>query len=134
MLTLTLGPMDVPITVLIVDDHTVARAGLRAMLETNKQVQVIGEAGDGEQALELAGMIHPRVVLMDIRMPGMDGLEVTRRLAARYPDIAVVMITSYDSDWLVVDAVLAGAVGFLQKVSRLPCLITLSPPWPVAAR
>ena len=108
-----------PITVLIVDDHTVAREGLRAMLETDQDVMVVGEAVDGQESLLLASELHPQVVLMDIRMPGIDGLEVTRRLVAMQPDSAVIIMTTYDDDALVIDAVVAGAAGYLLKdVSR----------------
>ena len=108
-----------PITVLIVDDHTIAREGLRAMLETDQQVQVIGEAADGLEALDRVAELNPKVVLMDVRMPRMDGLEATRRIKAAHPGTAVIMITTYDDEPLVVDGVLAGAAGYLQKdVSR----------------
>lgn len=103
------------ITVLIVDDHTVAREGLRAMLETDSQVQVVGEAADGLAALDRVAELKPKVVLMDIRMPGIDGLEATHRIKTEYPSTAVIMITSYDDDPLVVDAVRAGAGGYLLK-------------------
>ncbi|MBI4493343.1 MAG: response regulator transcription factor [Chloroflexi bacterium] len=104
-----------PITVLIVDDHTVAREGLRAMLDTDPQVQVVGEAADGLEALDQVAELHPKVVLMDIKLPRMDGLEATRHLKADHPNTAVIMITSYDDDALVVDAVRAGAAGYLLK-------------------
>ncbi|MBI4317327.1 MAG: response regulator transcription factor [Chloroflexi bacterium] len=104
-----------PITVLIADDHTVAREGLRAMLETDQQVQVVGEAADGLDAIKMATRLHPKVVLMDVRMPRMDGLEATRRIKAELPTTAVIMMTSYDDDALVVDAVQAGAAGYLLK-------------------
>ncbi len=107
------------ISVLIVDDHTVAREGLRAMLETDQQVEVVGEAADGLEALELVEKLCPKIVLMDFRLPRMDGLEATRRIKAAYPATSVIMVTSYDDDPLVVDAVLAGAAGYLLKdVSR----------------
>ncbi|MBI4306263.1 MAG: response regulator transcription factor [Chloroflexi bacterium] len=104
-----------PITVLIVDDHTVAREGLRAMLETDQQVQVVGEAADGLDAIRLATKLNPKVVLMDVRMPRMDGLEATRKIKGELPTTAVIMMTSYDDDALVVDAVQAGAAGYLLK-------------------
>lgn len=104
-----------PTTVLIVDDHTVAREGLRAMLETDLQVLVVGEAADGQEALERVAELHPQVVLMDVRMPRLDGLEATWRIKAEYPTSAVIIMTSYDDDALVVDAVRAGAAGYLLK-------------------
>lgn len=103
------------ITVLIADDHTVAREGLRAMLDNDRELSVVGEAADGLEALELVAQIHPHVVLMDVRMPRMDGLEATRQLKAKHPSTAVVMMTSYDDDPLVIDAVQSGAAGYLLK-------------------
>ncbi|MCL4464489.1 MAG: response regulator transcription factor [Chloroflexi bacterium] len=104
-----------PITVLIVDDHTVAREGLRAMLSADERVQVVGEAADGLEALRLTMELLPQVVLMDVRMPGIDGLEAARRLRAEHSSTAVIMMTSYDDNALVVDAVRSGASGYLVK-------------------
>ncbi|MHB1131511.1 MAG: response regulator [Chloroflexota bacterium] len=103
------------ITVLIVDDHTVAREGLRAMLATDERMRVVGEAADGSEALKLATELQPQVVLMDVRMPGIDGLEAARRLRAEHSSSAVIMMTSFDDPALVVDAVRAGASGYLVK-------------------
>lgn len=103
------------ISVLVVDDHTVAREGLRAMLDIDPQVHVVGEAANGFEALERVNELHPQVVLMDIRMPLLDGLEATRRIKAEFPTTAVIMMTSYDDDALVLDAVRAGAAGYLLK-------------------
>jgi len=103
------------ITVLVVDDHPLAREGLRVMLQANEQVRVIGEAANGLEALACVDALQPMVVLMDVRMPGLDGLETTRRLKAEYPSIAVIMLTSYEDHALVVDAVRAGASGYLLK-------------------
>lgn len=103
------------ITVLVVDDHTVAREGARAMLETDPQIRVVGEAADGREALEQVAELHPQVVLTDIRMPGLDGLEITRWIKANYPETEVIILTSYDEDALVIDAVRAGAAGYLLK-------------------
>lgn len=112
-----------PITVLIVDDHTVAREGLRAMLGTDEQIQVVGEAADGEEALAKVTELHPRVVLIDIRIPQLDGLEVTRRIKAIDQAVAVIVVTSYDDDGLVVGAVRAGASGYLLKDASRDLLI-----------
>lgn len=103
------------ITVLIVDDHTVAREGLRAMLADIPQVEVVGEAVDGQEAMSQMAELRPSVVLMDVRMPGLDGLETTRRLKADYPTAAVIMMTSYDDEALVIEAVRVGASGYLLK-------------------
>lgn len=89
------------------------------MLDTDEQVQIVGEAADGLGGLNLVGELRPNVVLMDIRMPGMDGLEATSRIKSAYPATAVIMMTSYDDDSLIIDAVRAGAAGYLLKdVSR----------------
>lgn len=108
-----------PITTLIVDDHTVAREGLRAMLETSQEIQVVGEAADGLEAMEKVEELHPRVVLMDIRMPRLDGLQATRQIKGKHPTTSVILLSSYGEDALVIDAVRAGAAGYLMKdVSR----------------
>ncbi len=107
--------MTQPVSVLIVDDHTVARAGLRTMLETDDQVRVVGEASDGEEAIARVAELRPRIVLMDIRMPHLDGLEATRRIKASHPSTAVVVMTSYDDSALVLEAITAGAAGYLLK-------------------
>jgi two-component system NarL family response regulator len=107
------------IKVLLVDDHLVVREGLRAMLGTEKTIEILGEAWDGAEAVEKVKTLGPDVVLMDIRMPGMDGIEATRHIKEERPETAVVVLTVYDDEVYVVDAVNAGAGGFLLKdVSR----------------
>ena len=103
------------VRVLLADDQSLVRAGFRMILEAQDDLQVVGEAGDGEQALELAAQTQPDVVLMDIRMPRLDGLEATRQLAARQPGARVLVLTTFDADDLVYDALRAGASGFLLK-------------------
>ncbi|MDB5059727.1 MAG: liaR [Chloroflexi bacterium] len=103
------------IGVLIVDDHPVAREGLRRMLERSDDIYVVGEAKDGVEALEQVAELHPNVVLMDIRMPGPSGLDVTRLVKAEVPATAVIIVTSYDDEALLMDTILAGASGFLLK-------------------
>jgi DNA-binding NarL/FixJ family response regulator len=105
------------ISVLIADDHALVRAGFRAILEAQSGIGVCGEAEDGQRAIELARRHHPDVVLMDIQMPGIDGLEATRRLVReqREHQIAVLMLTTFDLDAYVYDALRAGASGFLLK-------------------
>ncbi len=103
------------VTVLIVDDHPLAREGLRVMLQSNRQVCVVGEAASGLEALERVAALQPMVVLMDVKMPDMDGLETTRRLKVEHPTIKVIMLTSYEDQALIVDAVRVGASGFLHK-------------------
>lgn len=99
------------IRVLIVDDQELVRAGFRMILEAQGDISVVAEAGDGEEALRLAGSARPDVVLMDIRMPRLDGVEATRRLH----DARVIILTTFDHDEYVVEALRAGASGFLVK-------------------
>ncbi|MEK7873683.1 MAG: response regulator transcription factor [Chloroflexota bacterium] len=106
-----------PIRVLVVDDHPVVREGLLAMLRTDPGIAVVGEAGGGEEAIEKAKQLKPDMVLTDIRMPGMDGIEVTRRIKAASPGVAVIVLTMYDSEMYVVEALRAGAAGYLVKDS-----------------
>ena len=103
------------ITVMLVDDHPVVRAGLRGMLEVEPDILVVAEAGSGAEALALAAIHHPRLVLMDLRMPGGDGVETTRTLREELPDTTVVMLTTYDGDADILRAVAAGAAGYLLK-------------------
>ena len=104
------------IRVLIVDDQALVRAGFRMILETESDLEVVGEAGDGGDALAAAGRLLPDVILMDIRMPGIDGLEATRRiLAASSKPPRVLILTTFDLDEYVYAALRAGASGFLLK-------------------
>ncbi|MCE0762760.1 response regulator transcription factor [Pseudonocardia kujensis] len=110
-------PSAEPVRVLIADDEALVRGGFRVLVETEPGMVVVGEAGDGATAVELARRTRPHVVLMDIRMPGVDGLCATRRIAAD-PDLAgvhVLVLTTFDHDEYVVDALDAGAAGFLIK-------------------
>jgi DNA-binding NarL/FixJ family response regulator len=101
--------------VLLVDDHPVVRDGLRWLFESAAGVEIAGEAGDGETAVRLAGELLPDVVLMDLAMPGMDGVEATRRIKAASPGTAVLVLTMSDSDASLVAAVTAGASGYVLK-------------------
>lgn len=103
------------IRVAIVDDQTLVRTGFRMILATEPDIEVVGEHGDGAEALEHVPRERADVVLMDIRMPVMDGLEATRRLAAASPHTRVVILTTYDLDEYIFDAFRAGASGFLLK-------------------
>ena len=103
------------IGVLIADDEALVRGGFRAMLEAQPDIEVLGEAADGQQALELARTLRPTVVLMDIRMPRLDGLEATRRLLAADGRSRVLVLTTFDRDLYVYEALKAGASGFLLK-------------------
>ena len=102
-------------TVLLVDDHRLVRAGLAALLASSDDIEVVGEAADGQQAIELAAQLHPDVVLMDLSMPVLDGVEATRRIVAHAPGTHVVVLTSFADHHRVTDAVAAGAVGYLLK-------------------
>ena len=101
--------------VLLVDDQALVRTGFRLILELEPDMEVVGEAADGAQCLRLTASQHPDVVLMDIRMPTMDGIEATRRLAASGSPVRVLVLTTFDLDEYVYDAVRAGASGFLLK-------------------
>jgi DNA-binding NarL/FixJ family response regulator len=103
------------IRVLAVDDQRVVREGLAMLLGLLPDVEVVGTAADGEEALTLAGELRPDVILMDLRMPRVDGVEATRRLRASHPEIKVVVLTTYADDRSVIDALRAGALGYLTK-------------------
>ncbi len=104
-----------PIRVVLADDHPVVRGGLRALLESIDGYEVVGEAVDGEGAVRETQLQRPDVVLMDIRMPGIDGLEATRRLRVAVPDVMVLVLTMFDDDDTVFAAMQAGARGYLLK-------------------
>jgi len=103
------------IRVLLVDDHALLRAGMARLLDFADDVAVVGSAGGGVEGLQLAAALRPDVVLMDLSMPGMSGVEATRRLLAAHPDTAVVVLTSFADPDLVIDALDAGAIGYLLK-------------------
>lgn len=104
-----------PIRLLIVDDQRLMREGLRTLLELEPGFDVVGEAADGQAALEAYAELQPDVVLMDIRMPGMDGVEATRRLCVSWPQARVIILTTFDDDANVFEGLRAGAVGYLLK-------------------
>jgi len=110
------------IKVLVVDDHPVVRGGLVGWLDAQQDLTVVGEAADGQEALALVAAAEPDVVLMDLRMPRMDGVTATERLAARHPAVRVLVLTTYDTDADIVRAVAAGATGYLLKDTPLPQL------------
>jgi DNA-binding NarL/FixJ family response regulator len=105
------------IRVVLADDQVLVRAGFRALLDAQDDIEVVGEAGDGEQAVRLATELAPDVVLMDIRMPGTDGLAATRRISAdgQLADVRVVILTTFELDEYVFEAIRSGASGFLVK-------------------
>jgi DNA-binding NarL/FixJ family response regulator len=103
------------IRVLIVDDQQLVRAGLRMLCQTDAELAVVGEAATGGDAVRLAEQCHPDVVLMDLRMPGMDGIRATERILATRPTIRIVVLTTFDDDDHLYPALAAGACGFLVK-------------------
>ncbi len=105
------------IKVLIVDDHTLVRAGIRSLLSLVSDIEVVGEASDGKEALSKVGQLKPDVVLMDLAMPVMGGLEATRRLRRNFPGIKVLALTQYDDSEYVIPIIEAGASGFVTKMS-----------------
>ena len=103
------------ITVLLVDDHSLVRRGFRRILEDEADMEVVGEAGDGEEAVKLAGQLHPRVVVMDCALPGMNGLQATRQILDDSPDTAVLMLSMHSESTWVRQAIEAGAKGYILK-------------------
>ena len=112
------------IKVLLVDDHAILRAGLRALLETYPDIKVVGEASDGQEAICKVRELHPDVVLMDVAMPGMNGLAATRHILAENPDIRVLILTQYDNKEYVLPLLQAGAAGYVLKQAADTDLIT----------
>ncbi|MFZ5440331.1 MAG: response regulator [Myxococcota bacterium] len=109
--------------VLLVDDQALFREGLRTLLSVEPEVLVVGEARDGLEALTLVEQTHPSVVLMDLRMPGLDGVGATRRIRARFPRTQVLVLTTFDDDASIFEAVRAGAVGYLLKDASAETLV-----------
>ena len=108
-------PLRRMIRVVLADDLALVRGGMRVILEDHEDIRVVGEAADGSEAVEQAIRTGPDVVVMDVRMPGVDGLEATRRIAARMPAVRVLVVTTFHLDEYVLEALRAGASGFLLK-------------------
>jgi DNA-binding NarL/FixJ family response regulator len=106
---------DRPVRVCLVDDQRLIRDGLRLLLELEGGLEVVGEAENGASALEVYASSQPDVVLMDVRMPGMDGVEATQRMINRWPQARVIILTTFDDDAIIFDALRAGALGYLLK-------------------
>src|SRR5690349_15148409 len=104
-----------PVTVLIVDDHQLVREGVRTFLQKQSDITVVGEAASGQEGLRLAADLVPDVVLMDLVMPGMDGVETTRRLKQISPSSQVIVLTSFDDDQHIFPAIRAGALSYILK-------------------
>jgi DNA-binding NarL/FixJ family response regulator len=103
------------IRILLVDDQTMFRDGMRVLLSSQPDFEIVGEAADGEEALSKAASLHPGVVLMDLRMPVLDGASATRRLRAAQPECRVIVLTTFDEDAAIFDGLRAGATGYLLK-------------------
>lgn len=103
------------ITILLVDDQRLMRDGLRTLLELEDDFVVVGEAANGEEALARYAEHQPTIVLMDVRMPGMDGVEATRRLHTQWPNVKVIILTTFDEDEYIFEGLRAGALGYLLK-------------------
>src|SRR5438876_871232 len=109
--------------IMIVDDHEMVRLGMRAALEAEPDLTVIGEASNGSEALAKMSVLDPQLILMDVRMEKMNGIEACREIKSNYPDVRILMITSYTDDDAVISSILAGASGYLLKhVSRADLL------------
>jgi len=104
-----------PIRVVIADDQALFREGLRTLLSTRPEVEVVGEASNGQEALALMAQVEPHVVLMDLRMPVMDGIQATARIRDQWPAVPVLVLTTFDDDASLFGALRAGAAGYLLK-------------------
>jgi NarL family two-component system response regulator LiaR len=109
--------MSSPIRILIADDHEIVRKGLRALLGTKRDIQIIGEASNGAEAVAQAQTLHPDVILMDLVMPKMDGIQATKEITAKQPGTRILVLTSFAADDQVFPAIQAGALGYLLKDS-----------------
>ncbi|MFN2545356.1 MAG: response regulator [Actinomycetota bacterium] len=111
------------IKVVIADDHSLVRQGLRRYLDMAEDIDVVGEASNGEEAISLVESEQPDIVLLDIRMPGVDGLEAARKIREKWPNVGAIMLTAYDDRQFVVEAVRAGARGYVLKARDAEHLI-----------
>ena len=111
------------VRVLLVDDQSLFRAGLRTLLSTRAEIEVVGDAENGQAALDLAASTRPDVVLMDLKMPVLDGVAATRRLRVQQPSIRIVALTTFEDDELVFECLRAGAVGYLLKDAPIDRLV-----------
>ena len=115
--------MTTSIRVLVVDDHAIVRKGIRALLTTEPDIEMIGEATNGEEAISLTEILQPDVILMDLVMPETDGIEAIRRITARQPEARILVLTSFATNEKVFPAVKAGALGYLLKDSEPEMLV-----------
>jgi DNA-binding NarL/FixJ family response regulator len=112
------------VRVLIADDQTLFRVGLARLLEEDPRVEIVGQAGDGAEAVKLAGTLKPDVVLMDLKMPHLDGIEATRQIAASQSGVKVLLLTTFEADNHVIQALKAGASGYILKDSRPDSIVS----------
>jgi DNA-binding NarL/FixJ family response regulator len=111
------------IRLVLADDHAVVRSGTRELLEQQPDLKIIGEASDGNEAVRLAGELQPDVMVMDVRMPAMSGVEATRQIKASYPNVKVLVLTAHDDDEYVFALLQAGANGYLLKTAEIEELV-----------
>jgi len=112
------------VRVLIADDQTLFRVGLARLLEEDSRVEIVGQAGDGAEAVKLVATLKPDVVLMDLKMPNLDGIEATRQIVANYPGVKVLLLTTFEADNHVIQALKAGASGYILKDSRPDSIVS----------
>ena len=110
--------MTTPIRVMLVDDHEVVRRGLSSLIDAEEGLEVVGEAGDGPEGVELAGILKPDVAVMDVRMPNGGGVEACRELRDHHPEVRVIMLTSYSDDEALFNSIMAGAAAYVLKQIR----------------
>jgi len=110
--------------ILIADDQTLFRSGLARLLEEDPHVQVVGQAADGEEVVKQAASLKPDVVLMDLKMPNLDGIEATRKILAEHPEIKILILTTFDADSFVLQALRAGASGYVLKNSQPAAIVS----------
>lgn len=118
------GEMTFPIRVVVVDDQLLLREGIANLLQADPRIEVVGLGGDGQQAIHLASTLHPQIVLTDIRMPVLDGIQAIREIKARWQDVRVVILTAFVYDGYLVEGLMAGADGYLLKDSSPSALIS----------
>ena len=112
------------VRVLIADDQTLFRVGLARLLEEDPRVEIVGQAGDGAEAVKLAGSVMPDVILMDLKMPNVDGIEATKQILAKHPGVKVLLLTTFEADNHVIQALKAGASGYILKDSRPDSIVS----------
>jgi DNA-binding NarL/FixJ family response regulator len=117
------APGEGKIRVLVVDDHAIIRRGMKAVLELVPDILIVGEAGNGLEAVKQAAKLQPDVILMDLVMPGMDGIEATRQIKASHPDVRILVLTTFTGEELIFPAIKAGALGYQLKDSSPEALV-----------